>query len=118
MAVYYGDIGCEYFAYQDDIGKGVKDTQVANIKISNLFMEKGLKANPNKLCFILFGGQKYKDKINEQLQANPFTLGGFQVKRRDSDRYLGQVLHTDGVRASVDVRHSPYTKEYTDSKKV
>ena len=27
-------------------------------------------------------------------------MGDFQIKRKDSDRYLGQILHTDGVRAS------------------
>ena len=34
------------------------------------------------------------------MERNPLHLGGFQVKRKDSDKYLGQILHTDGVRAS------------------
>ena len=31
---------------------------------------------------------------------NPLSLGDFPVKRKENDRYLGQILHTDGVRAS------------------
>ena len=31
----------------------------------------------------------------------PLKLGTFLVKQKQSDRYLGQILHSDGVRASV-----------------
>ena len=58
----------EYFAYQDDMGKpseGVKEAQAANVKISNLLMEKGQEAHPDKTCFLVFGGKKCKDQINE-----------------------------------------------------
>ena len=103
--VYYGDIRCEYFAYQDDLGKpsaGVNEAQSGNVKMYNLFMEKGLDAHPDKTCFIVFGSKEYKDKIDNQLKDNPLYLGDFPVKRRVCDRYLGQVLHSDGVRASVE----------------
>ena len=35
--IYYGDVRCEYFAYQDDIGKpsaGVNQAQAANVKMT------------------------------------------------------------------------------------
>ena len=103
--VYYGSVRCEYFAYQDDIGKpcaGVNQAQVANIKMSHLFEEKGLEAHPDKTGFIVFGGQKYKKEVDEQLESNPLYLGEFPVRRKQYDKYLGQILHTDGVRASVE----------------
>ena len=101
--VYYGGVRCEYVAYQDDIGKpsaGVNEAQAANIKMAQLFKDKGLDAHPDKTCFVVFGSTSYKDKINKQLENNPLYLGKFPVKRRESDRCLGQILHTNGVRAS------------------
>ena len=38
---------------------------------------------------------------SDQLEYTTLSLGGFPVKRKESDRYLGQILHTDGNRASV-----------------
>ena len=93
----------EYFVYQDDVGKpskGVLEAQVANTKLSHMFIEKGLEAHPDKTGFIVFGSKEYKAEINTQLEANPLFLGGLPIKRKESDKYLGQILHTDGVRAS------------------
>ena len=98
-------VRCEYFAYQDDIGKpsaGVDQAQAANIKMSHLFQEKGLTAHPDKTGYIVFGSEKYKEKVFKQLEHCELSLGNFPVKRKHSDRYLGQILHSDGVRASVE----------------
>ena len=67
-----------------------------------MFKEKGLEAHPDKTCYVVFGSKSYKDKVNAQLKTNPLYLGDFQVKRKESDRYLGQILHTNGVRASYE----------------
>ena len=40
--LYYGQVRCEYVAYQDDIGKpsgGVNEAQAGNLKMSNMFKE-------------------------------------------------------------------------------
>ena len=50
----------------------------------------------------MFGSKSYKDKVNAQLKTNPLYLGDFQLKRKESDRYLGQILLTNGVRASCE----------------
>ena len=36
-----------------------------------------------------------------QFETCELTLGEFNVKRKASDKYLGQVFHTDGSKASV-----------------
>ena len=103
--LYYGTVRCEYFAYQDDIGKpsaGVNEAQAANIKMDQLFKEKGLDAHPDKTGYIFFGSKNYKEKVANQLEGCELSLGNFSVKRKEFDRYLGQILHTDGVRASVE----------------
>ena len=40
--------------------------------------------------------------MNEELKANPLKLGTFSVNQKQSDRYLSQILHSDGVQASID----------------
>ena len=103
--LYYGAVRCEYFAYQDDIGKpsaGVSQAQAANIKMDQLFREKGLDAHPDKTGYIVFGSKGYKEEISRQLEQCELSLGDFTVKRKQSDKYLGQILHTDGVRSSVE----------------
>jgi hypothetical protein len=40
--------------------------------------------------------------MNKQLDSNPLHLGDFPVKQKEYDRYLGQILHSGGVRASAE----------------
>jgi hypothetical protein len=80
--------------------KGVMEAQAGNMKMADRSQEKGLEAHPDKTCFIVFGSKNYKSKINEELKANPLKRGTFSVNQKQSDRYLGQILHSDGVQAS------------------
>ena len=78
--MYYGGVRCEYFAYQDDIGKpsaGVNEAQAGNVKLSQMFKDKGLEAHPDKTCFVVFGSREFKDKISRQLEANTLLFGDF-----------------------------------------
>ena len=75
--MYYGTVRCEYFAYQDDIGKpsaGVNQAQAANIKMSHVFQEKGLEAHPDKTGYIVFGTDTYKREVSEQLKYNELSF--------------------------------------------
>ena len=90
--------------YHHDVGKlsdGVNEAQATNLKMTHVFQEKGLQAHPDKTYFIVFGNKKYKNKIEEDLKINPLYLGGFPVQRKTLDKYLGQILHEDGVQASA-----------------
>ena len=48
----------------------------------------------------VFGSSKFKDTITKQLEDNPLYFGDFPVKRKDSEKYLGQIIYSGGVRAS------------------
>ena len=56
----------------------------------------------DKTGCIVFGAKRYKEEISKQLKHYELILGNFPVKRKQFDRYLGQILHTDGVRACVE----------------
>ena len=92
-------------AYQDDVLRDVKDvlcTQVGNIKLAAMMEEKGLEAHTDKTCFIICGDKKFKDKAESDMKRNPIMFGNFQVKHRECDRYLGQMLHGGGLGMSAE----------------
>ena len=69
--------------------------------MAQLFKEKGLNAHPDKTCYIVFGSKTYKENISKQLETCELSLGEFVVKKKVTNKYLGQVLQTDGNKASV-----------------
>ena len=64
--------------------------------------ERGLKANKDKAGFIVCGTDKYKRRMEKDLETVSLEFGSFIVKRKVSDKYLGQVIHEDGVEKSAD----------------
>ena len=104
--VYYGNVRVEYSAWQDDIGKpskGVMEAQGHLKKISFMCEEKGLEAHPDKTAFIYFkGSKKHQEKVKKELQEMPLQFGNcFKMKQSKEEKYLGQMLHEDGLSASV-----------------
>ena len=64
--------------------------------------DKGLQAHPDKTCYIVCKGDK-KDvaRIEKELEMNPITFNKFTMQRRVKEKYLGQILHEDGLSAST-----------------
>ena len=94
--IVYGSLRIQPLAYQDDLIKGSKSVtgaQVGNIKLAAMLQDRGLDAHPDKTCYIVCGHSKYKEEIEKKIQENPIMFGSFEVKRRISDKYLGQMLH-------------------------
>ena len=90
--VSYGSVRLQPLAYQDDIMRSSKDvlsTQVGNIKLAAMMEEK--------TCYIVCGSRRFKEKVMCDLESNPILSGQFPVKHRESDRYLGQMLHSGGL---------------------
>ena len=103
--MYYGRVRFETAAYQDDIAKPSGDARTAQAgvtKLATMLEERGLEAHEDKTGYILTGAEKYKAEMKVDLEANPLQLGGFVVKRKQQDKYLGQILHEEGLRKSVE----------------
>ena len=61
-----------------------------------------MDAHPDKTAYILFKGSKEDvGKKEKELELTPLQFGQFTIKRKDKDKYLGQILHEDGLAASV-----------------
>ena len=61
-----------------------------------------MEAHPDKTYFVVFGSDNFKNKVNEELKSRPLKLETFVVKQKQCDRYLGQMLHSGGVKATVE----------------
>ena len=72
------------------------------MKLASMFQDKGLQAHPDKTCFIVCGSKSFKEKMEKELVVNPLKFQNFEVKKRESDRYLGQVLHEGGLDRSAE----------------
>ena len=102
--IYYGDVRVESAAFQDDILKPSSDiftAQAGMTRLAGFLEERGLDAHPDKTSYLVCGTQEYKRKTNKQLKKMPLVFGNFPTKRKVSDKYLGQILHEDGLEASV-----------------
>ena len=102
--IYYEEVRMESAAFQDDILKPSSDVFTAQsgmTRLAGFLKERGLDAHPEKTSYLVCGTQEYKRKTNEQLKMIPLVFGDFLTKRKVSDKYLGQVLHEDGLEASV-----------------
>ena len=102
--MYYGNVRVESAAFQDDICKPCEDvatTQCGMTKMAMMLQERGLDAHPEKTSYIVFGSEEYKKKMETEEKIMPLTFGEFVVKAKKSDKYLGQILHEDGLEESV-----------------
>ena len=66
-----------------------------------MLSERLLRCHPKKTCFVLMGTNKYKEKVREEVKSAPLKFGDFSMLEKEQDVYLGDVLHTDGLSASV-----------------
>ena len=103
--MYYGKVRVEAAEYQDDILKPSKDIRTAQVgmtKLAEMLKERGLKAHEVKTGFIIVGSKAFKEEVERGIKQRPLLFGEFAVKRKVSDKYLGQILHEDGLRSSVE----------------
>ena len=94
----------ESVVYQDDIIKPSADIFFARagmIRLAGFLEERGLDAHPEKTSYLVCGTKQYRSNTNKQLKEIPLMFGNFPAKRKISDKYLGQILHEDGLEASV-----------------
>ena len=98
--VSYADLRLFPLLYMDDLfrmANSVTSAQKGLIKLEQVAEAKLIQYNMTKTCFIVFGNKKEKEKIEEDLDRNPLTLYGENVKRVDSEKYLGWTISGGGL---------------------
>ena len=91
--------------YQDDLGRfssGRMEAQAGNDKIEACMETKLLDLHQDKSCYILIGNKKTTEMLSNELELCPLTLYGKPMKRKISEKYLGDSIHQGGVADSVE----------------
>jgi exonuclease III len=101
----YGSVRIQPQSYQDDVLRVVLEVSSAragNVKFTSLFRERLLRCHPIKTCYVIYGTEKYKRKVREELERSPLKFGDFTMNEKEQDIYLGDVLSGKGLAASVE----------------
>ena len=101
----YGSVRIQPQTFQDNIqrcAKDVSDARVRNLKLYWMLSERLLSCHPKKTCFVIVGNTKYKEQIRKELEVCPLRFGEFEMKEKEQDVYLGDVLSSRGLAASVE----------------
>ena len=102
---HYGSVRIQPQIYQDDIlrvAPTLGSARVGNTKLHMMLSERLLVCHPKKTCYVLYGTKKYKQRVREEVETCPLMFGSFEMKEKEQDLYLGDVLHSLGLAASVE----------------
>ena len=92
------DVRIESAAFQDDKPcMDVISAQSGMTELAAMLTERGLEAHKDKTCYIVCGSKEYQTKTNKEPMLMPLMFGEFPAKRKESDKYLGQTIHEDGL---------------------
>ena len=64
--------------------------------------EKQLEGHEDKTSYLIIGNNKFKEDVRRKCEKSPLYFNDFKVKEKISDKYLGDLFHSDGLAASVD----------------
>ena len=99
----YGNVRIQPLAYQDDIASinnSVSMTRIQSKKISFMLDTKLLEGHQEKTIFLVIGSKTFKEQVKVELEQEPLTFGSFTMIEKESDKYLGQIIHSDGLARS------------------
>ena len=100
----YGVERLQPLLFQDDISRistSIEAAQAGNDKMESVMESKLLDFNHDKSVIIVMGSKKRKSDIENQLKSSPLTLGGKAMKIATLEKYLGDMISTDGLADSV-----------------
>ena len=100
----YGEERLQPLLFQDDISRistSLKAVQSGNDKMEAVMESKLLDFNHDKSVLIVMGSKKKKDMIEEEMMDCPPTLCGEVMKMTNSEKYLGDMISSDGLADSV-----------------
>ena len=103
----YGAVRLQPLSWQDDVvglGGEIRLVQ-AGLNRLNYFVEESqleVHPDPSKSSYVVFGSKSYQQEVQRETLEDPLQVGEVKLERTESMTYLGEVLHQDGLAASVD----------------
>ena len=100
----YGGESLQPLLFQDDVLRAslsIKSLMIGNQLIEEVIESKLLDLNISKCSFIVIGNKKYRDKLEKDLRGQQIKLCGKRINSVESEKWLGEFLHTDGNSQSI-----------------
>ena len=91
--------------FVDDCKLTDSDSRGAKVSgniLSAALDELSLEAHPDKTVQIVVGHPKYIETMKKQLEDNPTYVQGFKVNVVESEKYLGMMVTSSGVKGMID----------------
>ena len=101
----YGGVRLQPMSWQDDVvglAGEVRLAQASLGRLSYFVQESQLQVHPDKSTYSVFGSQKIKKIMRKEIEEQPLKIGDVQIKESITLTYLGDILHSDGLEASVE----------------
>ena len=103
----YGAVRLQPLSWQDDVvglNGEVRLVQAALNRLNYFVEESQLEIHPDqsKSSYVVFGSKNYKKEVEKETIEDPLRVGDVKLEESKSMTYLGEVLHQDGLAASVD----------------
>ena len=76
--------------------------RAGNVKLASLALEKQLEYHPSKSGYLIFGSEEFKAACRLDAQESPVRLGRIVMKKKFIEKYLGDLLDSRGLSASVE----------------
>lgn len=91
----YGNVRLQPLTYIDDVNRSsptLNSVRAGNIKFSSLAKEKQLKYHPKKSCYLVYGPDSFKAKVQLEALEEPVQLGKDIIQEKQEEKYLGDIL--------------------------
>ena len=70
------------------------------MRVVMVMKEKRLRLNKDKSVCLVWGSAKQKKETKTELKMSPLECGEVEMIMTDSDNWLGDYIHSDGLAAS------------------
>ena len=102
--IHYLGIPLGPLLFQDDVARlslTVESAQNGNERMMNVAETKLLNFNQQKSCFAIFGSERRRLEMLNELSTSPLKLDGNDMVHEASIKYLGDILSERGLADSV-----------------
>ena len=90
--------------FQDDIARlntTLEQARRGATLIGDTLAQKKLKSNLTKSRYVLLGSEEFKERTRREAKENPVMMGSHIMEESPEEKYLGDMVHTDGLAASI-----------------
>ena len=101
----YGRVKLQPLIFVDDLLRGAKDVNCLRagcLKLDYVLRSKQLEAHPTKSGILIFGSEQFKAKAQSEIREAPVMMGKIIMKEKINEAYLGDILCSEGLRASTE----------------